>query len=49
MTPDCVLLGPANEADELNTVLMLGQFGDGTAYRVHPMQVGQMQNLAEDK
>merc|ERR1719284_2202770 len=28
ITPDCILLGPADEQNELDTALLLGQFGD---------------------
>lgn len=39
MTPDCVTLGPANERNELDTVLLLGQFGDGARETVRPVEV----------
>ena len=39
MTPDCVTLGPANERNELDTVLLLGQFGDGARDTVRPVEV----------
>lgn len=39
VTPDCVLLGPADEDNELDTLLILGQFGDGGRNSVHPTKV----------
>ena len=39
VTPDCMLLGPADEANELDTLLILGQFGDGPRDSVRPITV----------
>ena len=38
-TPDCLMLNPANEENEMDTLLLLGQFGDGAKNTVHPVQV----------
>ena len=37
--PDCMMLGPANEHNEKDTLLLLGQFGDGALNTVHPVQI----------
>jgi len=39
VTPDCMLLAPADEANELDTLLILGQFGDGARDTVRPIGV----------
>jgi len=39
VTPDCVMLSPANEDNELDTLLIIGQFGDGAKDTVRPTQV----------
>ena len=39
VTPDCVMLSPANEENELDTLLLLGQFGDGVRDTVRPVMV----------
>ena len=40
--PACVMLAPANEQNELDTLLLLGQFGDGSADTLRPVrQVSQ--------
>ena len=42
VSPVCVVLGPANEQNELDTLLLLGQFGDGSADTLRPVrQVSQ--------
>jgi len=37
--PECVVMLPANEANELDTVLLLGEFGDGQADTIWPSKV----------
>ena len=39
VSPVCVMLGPANERNELDTLLILGHFGDGRADTVRPARV----------
>ena len=39
ITPDCILLGPADEQNELDTALLLGQFGDGPLDTLKPVRV----------
>merc|ERR1719430_193654 len=38
-SPVCVMMGPANEANEMDTLLILGQFGDGRRGSVWPVRV----------
>ena len=38
VSPVCVVLGPANEQNELDTLLLLGQFGDGSADTLRPVR-----------
>jgi hypothetical protein len=42
VVPDCVTLGPANEPNELETILAIGQFNTGGAYPVAVDVVGQL-------
>ena len=42
VVPDCVNLGPANEPNELETILAIGQFNTGGAYPVAVDVVGQL-------
>ena len=39
VTPDCVFLQPADEKNERETVVLLGQFGDGPLDTVRPSKV----------
>lgn len=39
VSPECVMLGPANEKNEKDTLLILGQFGDGPLDTVRPETV----------
>jgi len=39
VTPVCVTLAPANEENEKDTLLILGQFGDGPINTVHPAKL----------
>ena len=39
IVPDCLQLGPANEGNEKDTLLLLGQFGDGPLDNIYPVQV----------
>jgi len=51
VTPDCTLLRPANEQNEMDTVLLLGQFGDGQLDTVRPATVtviGDVQLVTDD-
>jgi len=45
VTPDCMLLGPADEANELDTLLILGQFGDGARDSVRPIRVSVVESI----
>jgi len=44
-TPDCAVMAPANEANELDTVLLLGRFGDGLGDTVWPSRVEVVEEL----
>jgi len=44
-TPDCVLLAPADEDNEKDTLLLLGQFGDGARNTVHPVKVSVVESI----
>jgi len=37
--PDCLTIRPSNEENEKDTVLLLGQFGDGPLDTVYPVQI----------
>ena len=39
VSPECVMLAPANEKNEKDTLLILGQFGDGPLDTVRPETV----------
>jgi len=39
VTPECVVLGPANEGNELDTVLFIGELGDGVAATLNPVKI----------
>ena len=39
VTPDCVLLPPAIEANELDTALVIGDLGDGYEGTLNPVKV----------
>jgi len=43
--PECAVMAPANEANELDTVLLLGRFGDGLADTVWPSRVEVVEDL----
>jgi len=43
--PECVVMLPANEANELDTVLLLREFGDGLADAVWPSKVEVVDEL----
>lgn len=43
--PDCVTLGPANEENESDTLLLLGHFGDGSLNNIYPAQVSIVQEI----
>ena len=38
VSPVCVMLAPANEQNELDTLLLLGHFGDGIADTLRPVR-----------
>lgn len=44
-TPDCVMLSPANEDNEMDTLLILGQFGDGAADTVRPVEMSVVESV----
>ena len=51
VNPVCVMMGPANEKNELDTALILGQFGDGPLDTLRPVSVkvvGDIQVVTED-
>jgi len=39
VTPDCILLPPANEANELDTALVIGELGDGYGGSLYPVKL----------
>lgn len=39
VTPDCVTEAPANEANEQDTLLLIGEFGDGLLNTLYPVRV----------
>jgi len=45
VTPDCVTLNPANEDNEMDTLLILGQFGDGPKNTIRPVQFAVVESL----
>ena len=45
VTPDCMLLSPANEDNELDTLLIIGQFGDGARDTIHPTKVSVVESI----
>jgi len=45
VSPVCVTLAPANEENEMDTLLILGQFGDGPTNTVHPVQLSVVGDL----
>jgi len=45
VSPVCVMLGPANEQNELDTLLLLGQFGDGVADTLRPVRISVVEDL----
>jgi len=44
-TPECAMLSPANEENERNTVLLIGEFGDGKKDSVWPTKVEVVEEL----
>ena len=46
VSPVCVMLGPANEANELDTLLLLGHFGDGRADTLRPARVSVVSDFS---
>ena len=38
VSPVCVMLAPASEQNELDTLLLLGQFGDGVTDTLRPVR-----------
>merc|ERR1719242_1599229 len=38
-SPECVMEAPANEENELDTLLLLGQFGDGMQDSIWPLRL----------
>ena len=43
--PTCVMLGPANEDNELDTLLLLGHFGDGPSDTVRPASLSVVSDI----
>ena len=44
-SPACVMLPPANEQNELDTLLLLGQFGDGEADTLRPVKISVVEDF----
>merc|ERR1719370_1371922 len=44
-TPVCVMLSPADEDNEMDTLLILGQFGDGAKDTVRPVEVSVVESV----
>ena len=43
--PACVMLGPANEDNELDTLLLLGHFGDGRSNTLRPARISVVSDI----